>query len=298
MTYKIGWFSSGEVKSEEGRKAARELLETVLKAKNEGILDIEISFVFSNIEPGERPYGDEFFRLVNSYGLPLVTFSSDKFAPKMREKGKEELVALHGKLRYDVHTPILDKWRELYDEACLAPGYLGDYERPDLCVSIGDMTIWGKPKCEFYDCIALHPALPWGPKGTWQSVIWEIIEKRENEHGVMMLQVTEELDRGPPITYCKFPIVGGEYNTLWQGLDEKLKIRSLEQVKKEEYETEPLFVRMRKDGVEKEHQIIVYTIKLFADRVLEFRNKALYEVKTNKLVVGGYDITDVMEKGN
>ena len=81
MTYSLGWFSSGEVKSAEGRRAARELLSTVIDAKEGGVLNVDISFVFSNIEPGERPYGDQFFQLVQTYDIPLVTLSSARFAP-------------------------------------------------------------------------------------------------------------------------------------------------------------------------------------------------------------------------
>jgi phosphoribosylglycinamide formyltransferase-1 len=45
--------------------------------------------------------------------------------------------------------------------------------------------------------INLHPAAPGGPTGTWQEVIWQLIEGRAVETGVMMHLVTPELDRGP-----------------------------------------------------------------------------------------------------
>lgn len=295
MTYRIGWSSSGEVKSEEGRRAARELLETVMRTKEEGNLDIEISFVFSNIEPGERPYGDEFFKLVDRYHLPLVPLSSERFLPRMREKGKKEYIALYGDAKYDKPSSILQEWRDFYDHACLSPGYLGDFERPDLCVLAGDMTIWGRPRCEHFDAVNLHPAEPGGPKGTWQSVIWEIIKQRARRHGVMMHLVTPELDMGPSVTSCAFPVVGGEYDLHWQQLDEKLKTKSLEQIMEEEYETNPLHRLMRKDGVRRELPLIVETIRLFAKHVVELRDKVLYDAGANTPLRNGYDLTTMIE---
>lgn len=289
MSYRIGWFSSGEVHSEEGRRSARELLETVMRAKEDSILDIEISFVFSNIDLGERPYGDKFFKLVESYHLPLLTFSSERFMPAMRKLGKKQSIELYGEVRYDKSVPILEQWRDLYDEVCL--DYLGDFERPDLCVLAGDMTIWGKPKCEQYDAINLHPARPGGPKGTWQSVIWEIIRQRAESHGVMMHLVTPELDRGPPVTFCTFQVVGDKYVSYWKQLDEELKTKPLEQIMKEEYETNPLHMLIRKDGVKRELPLIVETIRLFADHIIGLRNKVLYDEKTNTPLTNGYDLT-------
>lgn len=293
MTYRIGWSSSGEVHSEEGRRSSRELLQAVMKAKEVGTLDVEISFVFSNIERGERPYGDEFFKLVDSYGIPLVTRSSARFKPEMREEGKREYVALNSDEKYDKPSPILNRWRDSYDNYCLE--YLRNYERPKLCVLAGDMTIWGRPRCEYSDAINLHPAKPGGPKGTWQDVIWEIIRQREREHGVMMHLVTPELDKGPPVTYCRFPVVGGEYNLYWQQLDEQLKTKAIEQIIEEEKETNPLHRLMRRDGFRRELPLIVETIRLFSKRVVEFRDKVLYDAGANTPLRNGYDLTTMIE---
>ena len=54
--------------------------------------------------------------------------------------------------------------------------------------------------------INLHPAAPNGPDGTWQEVIWKLIEQRADHSGVKIHLVTEELDRGPTIAYCRYPI--------------------------------------------------------------------------------------------
>jgi folate-dependent phosphoribosylglycinamide formyltransferase PurN len=291
MAYKIGWFSSGEVKSPEGRRAARELFTTVMDAKN--YLGIEISFVFSNIEPGERPYGDELFHFVNKYNLPLVTLSSENFAPKMREKGKQESRGPGGKIDYSKPSETLIKWRKLYDEICLSPGYLGDFERPDLCVLAGDMTIWSPVKCKYFDAINLHPALPDGPKGTWQDVIWEMIEHVKKEHGVMMHLVIPELDRGPPVTYCRFPLKGPEYERFWN--DKMADTRTMAHIKERSGENYPLFQKIRQDGAQRECPLVVQTIKSFSDGVIKIVDKEV-RYSDDRLLEQGYDLTEQINR--
>jgi len=70
--YQIGWFSTGR------DEAARELLQVVWQAIQDGELKARISFVFSNREPGESPESDRFFELVGAYGLPLIYLSSSR----------------------------------------------------------------------------------------------------------------------------------------------------------------------------------------------------------------------------
>ncbi|GAH59253.1 unnamed protein product, partial [marine sediment metagenome] len=41
-----------------------------------------------------------------------------------------------------------------------------------------------------YNMVNLHPAAPGGPTGTWQEVIWQLIENKAEETGVMMHLVT------------------------------------------------------------------------------------------------------------
>ena len=72
--------------------------------------------------------------------------------------------------------------------------------------------------------INLHPAAPGGPAGTWQEVIWQLIEGDAMETGVMMHLVTSELDKGPPVTYCTFPIRDTPCDRHWT----EIKNQSLE----------------------------------------------------------------------
>ena len=76
---KLGWFSTGR------DKAARDLLTVAQRSIAMGEIQAEIAFVFCNREPGESKQSDMFQRLVKSYGLPLVSFSSRNFKTERGE---------------------------------------------------------------------------------------------------------------------------------------------------------------------------------------------------------------------
>ena len=52
----------------------------------------------------------------------------------------------------------------------------------------------------------LHPALPGGPKGMWQQVIWELLEDEADETGAMIHLATAQLDRGPVVSTFRFSL--------------------------------------------------------------------------------------------
>jgi phosphoribosylglycinamide formyltransferase-1 len=135
----------------------------------------------------------------------------------------------------------------------------------DLNVLAGYMLILSGQMCRTHTIINLHPAAPGGPKGMWQEVIWQLIQKRAESTGMTVHLVTEGLDEGPPITHCCFPIRTGQFQRLWQEMEEKLKTRSLSQVQKEEGENNPLFRQIRQQGVIRELPLLVQTIKWFAE---------------------------------
>jgi len=238
MTYKIGWFSTGR------DKAARDLLRAVQKSIDEGkIRNARIAFVFSNRQRGENRESDRFFQLVEKLGLNLICFSSRKFDPDLRKKK-------------------IGSWRLLYDEEIMKRI---DKFGVDLIVLAGYMLILGEKICRRYPIINLHPALPNGPKGTWQQVIWNLIEEEAEQTGAMIHLVTPELDAGPPLTYCSFPIRGGKFDILWQKMREKLKEKTLREIKEEEGEEEPLFKEIRKEEARRELPLIVHTLKLLSE---------------------------------
>jgi phosphoribosylglycinamide formyltransferase-1 len=245
MTYKIGWFSTGR------DKAARDLLKIVYENIKKGkIRNSQISFVFSNRIRGENIESDRFFDLVENLGIELIYLSSRKFKPAIKREDPE-------------------RWRQLYDEEIIERI---DPFRVDLIPLAGYMLILGRKICRRYSIINLHPALPDGPKGTWQEVIWQLIKKEANKTGVMMHIVTPDLDAGPPLTYCTFPIKGGKFDPLWEAMRKKLKKKTLEEIKTEEGEEEPLFKEIRKEGVKRELPLIVHTLNLLSEGKIKIRN--------------------------
>ncbi len=272
MSYKIGWFSTGR------DEAARELLQTVMNAIDDGTMkDTEIVFMFSNRERNEAEESDDFFDLVEEYKIDLVCCSSAKYMPELRNYGFKE-------------SPGLREWRKKYHAEVM--NRLDKY-KVDLNVLAGYMLIVSPEMCKKYDMINLHPAQPSGPAGTWQEVIWELIETRADETGVMMHLVTKDLDEGAPITYCSFPIKGGDFEKLWADLDRKLKGKTLNQVIKEEGERHPLFAEIRKQGVMREMPLIVYTIKEFADGKISIRDKQVVDAQ-GKIYNEGYCLNKII----
>jgi len=187
----IAWFSTGR------DEAARQLLQAVQDKSHSGEINGDISFVFSNREPGETKESDLFFELVRSYNIPLVCFSHKKFKASVEEKD----------------------WRIKYDREVnkrIEPF------APNLCVLAGYMLIVGEELCQKYNMINLHPAPPGGPTGSWQEVIWALIKNKADRAGAMMHLVTPELDRGPVISYCLFSIKGAPFDQYWQGGDKNM----------------------------------------------------------------------------
>ena len=234
--YKLGWFSTGR------DKAARDLLEAVQNSIRRGEIKAEIVFVFSSREPGESEESDLFLKLVEDYHIPLICFSYQKF------KAEKEAP--------EVET--LPQWRLDYDREVMAR--LQDF-RPDLCVLAGYMLIVGKEMCQRYDMINLHPAAPGGPAGTWQEVIWQLIDTEAEETGVMMHLVTPELDKGPPVTYCTFPIRGKPFDRYW----DEIKGSSPQQIIKSQGENNRLFRLIREHGLAREFPLIISTLKVFSE---------------------------------
>ncbi len=262
--YKLGWFSTGR------DKAARDLLTVANSSIKRGEIEAEIAFVFCTREPGESEEGDLFIKLVEDYHIPLVCFSYQKF--KARES-----------------TPITDQaetlpqWRLDYDREVMKR--LEDFH-PDLCVLAGYMLITGKEMCQRYNMINLHPAAPGGPTGTWQEVIWQLINNEAQETGVLMNLVTPELDKGPPVAYCTFTIRGEPFDKYWQ----EIEGHSLEEIKKQG-ENNPLFRLIRKHGLAREFPLIIATLKAFSQGKIKITaDKKLVDAEGKS--IKGYNLTD------
>jgi phosphoribosylglycinamide formyltransferase-1 len=246
--YKLGWFSTGR------DKAARDLLTVVQRSIALGEIEAEIAFVFCNREPGEARESDLFLKLVESYGLPLVCLSYRKF------KADKDA----GRLEYD--REVMKRLQGFH---------------PDLCVLAGYMLIVGEEMCRRYNMINLHPAAPGGPKGTWQEVIWQLIESKATDTGVMIHLVTPELDMGPPATYCTFPIRGKPFDKYW---------RELERIEKSRGEDNPLFKLIRKHGLAREFPLIIATLKAFSQGKVKIDKGRVVDAEGR--AIKGYNLTD------
>lgn len=227
----IGWFSTGRGEGSQG------LLRFVQDRILLGYLDARIEFVFSNREHGEAAGSDQYFQLVNGYGLSLETLSSAKF-----RRARTGSFAQH---------------RDEFDALVL--NRLERY-RPDICVLAGYMLIVGDAMCHRYPLLNLHPALPDGPTGTWQEVIWDLIRNRASQTGAMVHLATKDVDRGPVISHCTVPITGGEFDSYW----EELSGQDLKQVKEAQGEDLHLFQLIRQAEYRKEPYLLSETLAAVA----------------------------------
>jgi len=255
--FRIGWFSTGR------DKAARDLLLAVWNSIGSGHLKAGISFVFSNREPSEDAESDLFFDMVRGYRLPLIQLSSRRF----QTAGGAYL------------SP---EWRLEYDREAMKR--LDGYNH-DICILAGYMLIVGPEMCRRYTMINLHPAAPGGPTGTWQEVIWKLIESAAEQTGVMMHLVTPELDKGPPVAYCRFPIRGAPFDSYWN----ELKSRSVDSIKAEEGEGNRLFITIRQYGLAREFPLIIATLKALSEGKVRIGEGKVLSASGE--VIAGYDLT-------
>ena len=197
-------------------------------------MDARIEFVFSNREPGEAEGSDAFFALVNGYGIPLVIHSSARFR---RERGGR-FAALRGE--YDRRVMELLAGRAV-----------------DVCVLAGYMLIASGELCRAYSLLNLHPALPDGPIGTWQEVVWQLIEQRAPRTGAMVHLATEEVDRGPVVSYVIVPLTGPAFRPHWQALESQ----DLAEIKAAQGEDFALFRLIRREQFSREPLLLLETLR-------------------------------------
>ena len=223
----LGWFSTGR------GPGSRALLSTVHEAITGGRIQATISFVFSNRAPGEADGSDQFFALAKSLGLTVIHRSSRAFRRQW--------------------TGDPTQWRTAYDRE--VADLISPFS-PDLCVLAGYMLIVSPDLCQDFPMINLHPAAPDGPGGTWQEVIWQLIGQKADYSGVKIHLVTEELDRGPTIAYCRYPIRGQVLDDLWKTVDQT----SANNIRQHYGEESPLFKAIRSEGVKRELPLLVETL--------------------------------------
>jgi len=108
----------------------------------------------------------------------------------------------------------------------------------------------------------LHPALPTGPAGTWREVIRHLIRTRAAESGVMMHLAIPEVDAGPVVAYCRYPLDDPELAPLWADLEaHRGGLNDLDDAALEE---SALFAAIRARGVLRESPLLVAALGEFA----------------------------------
>ncbi|MDO8578839.1 MAG: formyltransferase family protein [Dehalococcoidales bacterium] len=261
MAYKLGWFSTAR------GGGSRALLKAANDCIKSGDIKAEIDFVFCSRDPGESEETDIFLDQVKSYGIPLVCFSYQKFKAKFGSR---------------VKAGTIPPWRLEYDREIMkrVEGF-----HPDLCVLAGYMLVVGPELCTRYNMINLHPAAPGGPKGTWQEVIWQLIDAKAWTTGAMMHLVTPELDRGPVVAYCTFSIRGKVFDSFWRNVEQYPEGTPESQTARN-----ALFDIIRKHGLAREFPLITATIKAFSEGKIKITaDKNVVDARGK--TIAGYDLT-------
>ncbi len=280
MALRIGWFSTGR------DEAARNLLQVVHDDLRKSGAPATIDWIFCHREPGDGPDDEEarerrlFFELADELGIPIKTLSHVRFMPELRKKGLAE------SLSAEKASPDLEKWRNLFGEQVVR---MVAKEPADIVVMAGYMLIIGDPELRSLDIVNIHPALPWGPKGTWQEVIHELIAQDAPEQGIMIHLVTKELDRGPVISYCRFPIKGEGWDHLWDQWRRNVADNS----PREDRENHPLFKKIRAVGEIRELPLLSGAIQELAFGNIEISDKEIWA--NGELRETGVELTDMIE---
>jgi phosphoribosylglycinamide formyltransferase-1 len=259
---RIGWMTSGR----DG--AARRLLaEVVRRARRDG-LDLDIAVVFCDHARGELAESDAFLDLVADLGLQAVTLSSA--ASRQAWRGAS------GAADPSADDPAQrEAWRRVYhDEVAdlLAPFGV------ELLVLAGYMLVASPAMCARYAMLNLHPALPGGPQGAWQDVIWRLLAADAAETGAMIHLATPELDRGPVVAWCAFSIVGPHWDDLWTDYRCRRDALGADGVAAAQGERQPLFAEVRRQGERREIPLLYRTVAEFALGHLLVRDGALVGV--------------------
>lgn len=267
MAKDFGWWTTGR------DKAAVELLKVALNAISSGKINGKIKYIFLSRFPDEGIYASEIYGIASKEGIECVCFSARSFAPELKTADKQ-------------------LWRERYHDAVLEQlkGFEVEYG-----ILAGYMWVVSPAVCKQLSLLNLHPALPSGPAGTWQEVIWQLLAQRADKTGAMMHLVTPELDKGPAVTFCEFAIKGGKWNALWEEFEAIAPNSSdLSEIIRLVGEHHPLFLAIREQGERRELPLIVETMSAIASGEVEVKNGILFDRHGNALS-SPYDLSSLVD---
>ncbi len=247
---RVGWLSSGRDPA-----ATNLLADVVARAQQDGV-PLEIGAVFSDRERGEAPESDHFIDLVERLDLPLVTLSSAASWVEAQKLGVSRST-----WREEYHRGVMD---------LLVPHRLG------VLVMAGYMLVASPAMCRKFAILNLHPALPSGPTGTWQDVIWQLLDDEADATGAMVHLATAQLDRGPVVSTFRLSLRGDDWEPLWRQFREKRETKSVLEIAAAEGETEPLFAEIRRRGEIREIPLLYQTLRQFAEGRLNTSSGAVF----------------------
>jgi phosphoribosylglycinamide formyltransferase-1 len=266
--FTFGWFSSAR------DQAAIDLFTAVSDRLADGFIPGRMAYVFCDRAPGETAASDRFLAAVRERGVPLVTVSSAALRALIRQR-----------------LPDLEAFREAFDATVI--DRLQDYAA-EVAVLAGYMLIASPRLCRAFLCLNLHPAVPGGPKGTWQEVMWQIMAAGLQEAGAMMHLATPELDEGPPVTYFRLPLTGPEFEPLWIDFTRRRQQLGLAQIQAREGEAEPLFAKIRQEELRREFPLLLLTLKNLAIGRLKLSRDGVHAL--GRSLPRGLDLSREVEK--
>lgn len=227
---RIGWLSTGNGIGSLG------LLKKGMELFKEN--QIEIKYVFTNREIGEKKGSDKFINFILQNNIKLISFSSEKFKKNSKLNRKD--------------------LRDKFDQAVLKKI---SNNNVDFIISAGYMLI-SPVICNHFKIINLHPALPDGPNGTWKNVIKELIITKKHISGISAHLMTEDLDEGPNISYCKFNIYEKEFKKYWEKLNKT----------NEPIENSDLFNAIRQKMLIHERELLKVTLLKISQGIIDINN--------------------------
>jgi hypothetical protein len=101
----------------------------------------------------------------------------------------------------------------------------------------------------------------------------------------MIHLATPDLDRGPVITYCTYPITGDRFAPYWKDIEDI----PVGIVIKEQGENNPLFKLIRKHGLSRELPLIVATLKALSKNEVRIESGNIFNRRGEQ--IKGYDLS-------
>jgi len=225
---RIGWFTTAR------GPGSLNLFKTMMDNIKDGTIDAELSFVFINREVKGNHFRMELIGMAEEAGIPVILLPSDTFKPELKEKD-------------------LPAWRDAYGNAMRER--ISKYPM-DFGALAGYMLILDPETCRRYTIINLHPALPDTYTGTWEEIVAQVVENRDERYGATIHLCTPELDRGETLCYASFVL---------NGIREKYPEKQ-DQIK-----------QIRAEELKREAHLLIGAIKMIVDGEIEIRDgKAIY----------------------